>query len=99
MALEFYNLDDTKQKQVLFTWSDADLEAIGECLLTYKQQTGLHIDAYGTNRIYPDHVNLLSDLIDQQLSILNNQSQHQKQLKRIRDEFKQVTDGLLAIGD
>ncbi|MBS7565760.1 hypothetical protein KHS38_15230 [Mucilaginibacter sp. Bleaf8] len=99
MALDFYNLQDTKLNHRLFSLNDADLEAIESILFEYKRATGITLDRYGNTRLYQDHVSLIIKLLESTATELPQYSQQSKHLALIISKFEQAEDDLLAIGD
>ncbi|MES2275833.1 MAG: hypothetical protein V4592_07415 [Bacteroidota bacterium] len=95
MALDFYHLNDTDGKELLFQLNNDDLNCLKNVFKIYKDKTGLYIDPYANIRIYQDHVELIIKLIEAEIG----HSKNQDKLQSILNRFKQADAGLLATGD
>lgn len=96
MALDFYNLNDKKHKELLFQINTNELDLIRDALNKFKKLTGIEIDPYGDTRIYAEHALLLAGLIKDSL---DNQNVDDEQVNQIYKNFTGVSDGFIAIGD
>jgi hypothetical protein len=99
MALDFYNWDDTKLTNMLFSFDDYHMNAFVNVQAEYKRLTGLYIDAYRTTRIHQSHVELIIEIINKAINNGVNNKQDKKHLLYIFECLKLATNGLLAVGD
>lgn len=88
--MDFYSLSDRLRKHKLFSISEKEFELLDDVWSQYKKLTGVYIDAYGTTRIYPEHVTLIKKLL------LNHSD---KAAKKLLSYLDKSNEGYLLLGD
>src|ERR1700761_2089430 len=98
MAIDFFDLNDRNCDNLLFQITHSEFEELNEVMLIFRNMTGLQIDEYGTTKIYPDHVKLISRLMSDQLEKRSNSEVKRRIFTRILNDFEKTSGGLLAEG-
>jgi len=96
MALDFYEVSDKAQKEILFSLNDSDMGVLEPVFKELRRLTGISIDQYGKSRISQGHLELIGKLI---ADLLNTSTNNTPQLQKFRDLFQNVYSDVIAIGD
>jgi len=98
MALDFYEIDDTRQRNKLFSIDNKQMDLMDDIFMEFKKLTGNYVDPYGRNRIYKEHVELIMSIIKKHLNT-DPDKEKIRSLSKIYEEFSESRNGLFAIGD
>ncbi len=100
MALDFYDINDTRFKQRLFGFSEQDIEVLDEALSELKRVSGVVIDPYKTSRIQSAHIKLLASYIKKSIDEINKKEILKiSRLNKIYAYLINVRDGFITVGD
>jgi len=98
MAIDCYNLNDFRYRNLLFQIEEYELEEIGDILSELKSTTGIYIDAYGDTRLHQDFVMMLITGIDARLAATRDKGV-KFILQKLSMKLRQSKAGLLLAGD
>jgi len=99
MALDIYRLSDKKREKKIYSLDEASLASMSEIFSEFKKRTGIDIDSYGDNRIYCDHLELISTLISSKKDPSKNIDKRILAFKDFLDKEVKGREDLLMVGD
>lgn len=99
MAIDFYEITDTKKVNRLFAIEHHDFDLLENILVDFKRLTGVYFDAYRDTRIYKKHIDIIADLLRKELAKMDIQKREYESLSIILGEFLSFKSDMIAIGD
>ncbi|MCO6536782.1 MAG: hypothetical protein J6569_05130 [Gilliamella sp.] len=91
--LDFSYLSDQKDSKPSLVLSDKKVQLLEQAFIDLKRKTGIMIDVYGRNRIYPDHQKILINLLQK-----HNDSEIQKLIMLLKQAVSE-DEVIIADGD
>jgi hypothetical protein len=101
MALDFYDLNDIKFEEKLFDLSEFEFGVMEFIFIELHKRTGIHIDFYGTCRLYSDHIKIIIEMMENHISSLREMHDNSIAiiLRDIMKKLLNAANGVIIVGD